>query len=99
MALRIDFTNMMGDVVDGGFRDRLDLCRAAFARRMLDFATPRRGRVGVSVLPTDDALPAVARLRGENARMFDDVITPGSAARRSDVALHGAAEASLERAR
>jgi glucose-6-phosphate isomerase len=80
MTLRIDYTNMMGDVIDGGvpaadWSGAPDLFRRAFAA-----AEQRRaaGELGFLALPGDDALHKqsldfAARSRGK----FDDVVVLG----------------------
>jgi glucose-6-phosphate isomerase len=80
MALRIDFTNMMGDVVDGGIAAS-DWASAAAAFREAHAGLERRrdaGELGFLSLPTDDALhhqslDFAAKRRG----MFDDIIVLG----------------------
>ncbi len=80
MALRIDFTNMMGDVVDGGI-SAADWTAAETAFRAAHAGLERRrdaGELGFLSLPTDDALhhqslDFAARTRG----MFDDIIVLG----------------------
>lgn len=80
MALRIDFTNMMGDVVDGGI-SAADWTSAGTAFRAAHAGFERRrdaGELGFLSLPTDDALhhqslDFAAKTRG----MFDDIIVLG----------------------
>jgi glucose-6-phosphate isomerase len=80
MALRIDFTNMMGDVVDGGI-SAADWTSAETAFRAAHAGLERRrdaGELGFLSLPTDDALhhqslDFAAKTRG----MFDDIIVLG----------------------
>src|SRR6476620_2529388 len=80
MALRIDFTNMMGDVVDGGI-SAADWTSAETAFRAAHAGLERRrdaGERGFLSLATDDALhhqslDFAAKSRG----MFDDVIVLG----------------------
>jgi len=80
MPLRIDFTNMMGDVVDGGIA-ATDWASAATAFRAAHAGLERRrdaGELGFLALPTDDALhhqslDFAAKTRG----MFDDIIVLG----------------------
>jgi glucose-6-phosphate isomerase len=80
MALRIDFTNMMGDVVDGGIA-ATDWTSAESAFRGAHAGLGRRrdaGELGFLALPTDDALhhqslDFAAKTRG----MFDDIIVLG----------------------
>ena len=58
MTLRIDYTNMMGDVVDGGIA-AADWKKApdAFRRAHAGFARRRdAGDLGFLSLPSDDAL-------------------------------------------
>jgi glucose-6-phosphate isomerase len=80
MPLRIDFTNMMGDVVDGGIA-AADWASAATAFRAAHAGLERRrdaGELGFLALPTDDvlhhqSLDFAAKTRG----MFDDIIVLG----------------------
>ena len=80
MTLRIDFTNMMGDVVDGGIA-AADWTSAGAAFRDAHAGLGRRrdaGELGFLSLPTDDALhhqslDFAAKTRG----MFDDIIVLG----------------------
>jgi glucose-6-phosphate isomerase len=80
MPLRIDFTNMMGDVVDGGIV-ATDWTSAATAFRAAHAGFLRRrdaGELGFLSLPTDDALhhqslDFAAKTRGR----FDDIIVLG----------------------
>jgi glucose-6-phosphate isomerase len=80
MPLRIDFTNMMGDVVDGGIV-ATDWTSAATAFRAAHAGLVRRrdaGELGFLSLPTDDALhhqslDFAAKTRGR----FDDIIVLG----------------------
>src|SRR5678810_84294 len=80
MALRIDFTNMMGDVVNGGIA-AADWTSAASAFRDAHAGLGRRrdaGELGFLSLPTDNALhhqslDFAAKTRG----MFDDIIVLG----------------------
>src|SRR5512133_4207587 len=80
MSLRIDFTNMMGDVVDGGIA-AADWTSAATAFRGAHAGLLRRrdaGELGFLALPTDDALhhqslDFAAKTRGR----FDDIIVLG----------------------
>jgi glucose-6-phosphate isomerase len=80
MSLRIDFTNMMGDVVEGGIA-AADWTSAASAFRTAHAGFERRraaGELGFLALPTDDALhhqslDFAAKTRG----MFDDIIVLG----------------------
>jgi len=80
MTLRIDFTNMMGDVVDGGI-SAADWTSAETAFRAAHAGLERRrdaGELGFLSLPTDDALhhqslDFAAKTRG----MFDDIIVLG----------------------
>jgi glucose-6-phosphate isomerase len=80
MALRIDFTNMMGDVIDGGIaRADWDAAPAMFAEAHRGFGKRRdAGELGFLALPTDDALHRQSvdyakRMRGK----FDDVVILG----------------------
>ncbi len=80
MTLRIDYTNMMGHVVDGGVAPA-DWSAAPDAFRRAQAAFNRRrdaGELGFLALPTDDALhrqstELAARARGR----FDDVVVLG----------------------
>ena len=80
MTLRIDFTNMMGDVVDGGIAAS-DWTSAEAEFRAAHAGLGRRrdaGELGFLSLPTDDALhhqslDFAAKTRG----MFDDIIVLG----------------------
>src|SRR5438270_14067717 len=80
MALRIDFTNMMGDVVDGGIAGS-DWSSATDAFRTAHAGLERRrtaGELGFLALPTDEALHRqsldfAAKRRGH----FDDVVVLG----------------------
>src|SRR6185503_18326273 len=80
MALSIDYTNMMGDVVDGGIA-AADWTSAANAFRNAHAGLGRRrdaGELGFLSLPTDNALhhqslDFAAKTRG----MFDDIIVLG----------------------
>jgi len=80
MTLRIDFTNMMGDVVDGGIA-AADWTSAEAGFRAAHAGLGRRrdaGELGFLSLPTDDALhhqslDFAAKTRG----MFDDIIVLG----------------------
>lgn len=80
MALRIDYTNMMGDVVQGGVAAG-DWTSAPDAFRRAHAGLGRRrdaGDLGFLALPTDDALHRqttdfAARVRGK----FDDVVVLG----------------------
>ena len=80
MTLRIDYTNMMGDVVDGGVAPA-DWSAApnAFRRAHAGFTRRRdAGELGFLALPTDDALhrqstEIAARTRGK----LDDVVVLG----------------------
>jgi glucose-6-phosphate isomerase len=80
MALRIDFTNMMGDVVDGGIA-AADWAGAPDAFRRAAAGLARRrdaGELGFLALPTDDALHRqstdfAAKVRGN----VDDVVVLG----------------------
>ena len=80
MTLRIDYTNMMGDVVDGGVA-RADWASAADAFRGAYAGLARRrdaGELGFLTLPTDDALHRqstdfAAKVRGK----FDEIVVLG----------------------
>jgi glucose-6-phosphate isomerase len=80
MTLRIDFTNMMGDVVDGGVAaPEWSSAPDAFRRAAAGLARRRTaGELGFLDLPTDDALHRqstdfAAKSRGK----FDDVVVLG----------------------
>jgi glucose-6-phosphate isomerase len=80
MTLRIDYTNMMGDVIDGGV-GRSDWALAADAFRGAYAGLVRRrdaGELGFLSLPTDDALHRqstdfAAKARGK----FDEIVVLG----------------------
>src|SRR5947208_2044561 len=80
MALRIDFTNMMGDVVDGGI-PTADWTAAATAFKSAHAGFEKRraaGELGFLALPSDEALhhqsiDFAAKRRGQ----FDDVVVLG----------------------
>src|SRR3954463_11915689 len=80
MTLRIDFTNMMGDVIDGGIA-AADWTSASEAFRRAHAGLGRRrdaGELGFLALPGDDALHRqttefAAKARGK----FDDVVVLG----------------------
>ncbi|HEX3867996.1 MAG TPA: glucose-6-phosphate isomerase, partial [Gemmatimonadaceae bacterium] len=80
MPLRIDFTNMMGDVIDGGISpsdwsaapDAFRRARAGFERRRT------AGELGFLALPGDAALHAQSTDFAERTRgKFDDVVILG----------------------
>jgi glucose-6-phosphate isomerase len=80
MTLRIDYTNMMGDVVDGGIAAGDWAAAPDVFRRALTGFDRRRdaGELGFLALPTDDALHRqsiefAAAARGK----FDDVVVLG----------------------
>ena len=80
MTLRIDYTNMMGDVVDGGVETAdWTSASAAFRGALAGFNRRRdAGELGFLTLPSDDALHRqstdfVARVRGK----IDDVVVLG----------------------
>ena len=80
MALRIDYTNMMGDVIDGGIaRADWDAAPSLFAKAYGGFGKRRgAGELGFLALPTDEALHRQSvdyakRMRGK----FDDVVILG----------------------
>ncbi len=80
MALRIDYTNMMGDVIDGGIaRADWDATPAMFTKAHGGFGKRRdAGELGFLALPTDEALHRQSadyakRMRGK----FDDVVILG----------------------
>lgn len=80
MALRIDFTNMMGDVVDGGISPA-DWTRAAEEFRNAHAVLGKRrkdGELGFLALPTDDALHQqstdfAAKAKGK----YDEIVVLG----------------------
>lgn len=80
MTLRIDYTNMMGDVIDGGV-GRSDWALAADAFRSAYAGLVRRrdaGELGFLSLPTDEALHRqstdfAAKARGK----FDEIVVLG----------------------
>jgi glucose-6-phosphate isomerase len=80
MALRIDFTNMMGDIVDGGIAAS-DWTSAAERFRGAHAGLERRrqaGELGFLALPTDESLHRqtvdfAAKARGR----FDDIVVLG----------------------
>jgi glucose-6-phosphate isomerase len=80
MTLRIDFTNMMGDVVDGGIA-AADWTAAAAAFRTAHAGLLRRrdaGELGFLALPTDDALHRqTVDFASKTRGMFDDIIVLG----------------------
>lgn len=80
MPLRIDFTNMMGDVVDGGIA-AADWAAApdAFRRAHAGFNRRRAaGELGFLALPTDDGLHRQSTDFAAAARgKFDDVVVLG----------------------
>src|SRR5438105_1137498 len=80
MTLRIDYTNMMGDVIDGGIAaadwaagpDAFRPAQAGFNRRR------DAGELGFLALPTDDALHRQSTDFAATARgKFDDVVVLG----------------------
>jgi glucose-6-phosphate isomerase len=80
MSVRIDYTNMMGDVVDGGVSPRdwgeaantFSQIHAGFLRRM------NAGDLGFLALPGDDALHRQSLDAAERAHgRFDDVVVLG----------------------
>jgi glucose-6-phosphate isomerase len=80
MTLRIDYTNMMGDVIDGGisvetWRGAAD----AFRRATSGFARRRgAGELGFLALPGDAALHAQSTNFAQQARgKYDDVVVLG----------------------
>ena len=80
MTLRIDYTNMMGDVIDGGIaRADWDAAPALFTKAYGGFGKRRdAGELGFLTLPGDEALHRqstdyAARMRGK----FDDVVVLG----------------------
>ncbi len=80
MTLRIDFTNMMGDVIDGGIAPS-DWAAAPNAFRAAHAGFERRraaGELGFLALPTDDALHRQSTEFAAGARgKFDDVVILG----------------------
>jgi glucose-6-phosphate isomerase len=80
MTLRIDYTNMMGDVVNGGIAAG-DWAAAPDAFRRAHAAFNRRrdsGELGFLALPTDDALHRRSTDFAASARgKFDDVVVLG----------------------
>jgi glucose-6-phosphate isomerase len=80
MTLRIDYTNMMGDVVDGGIAAG-DWAAAPDAFRRAHAGFNRRrdaGELGFLALPTDDALHRQSTEFAATARgKFDDVVVLG----------------------
>jgi glucose-6-phosphate isomerase len=80
MTLRIDYTNMMGDVVDGGIAAG-DWAAApdVFRRAQAGFNRRRdAGELGFLALPTDDALHRQSTEFAATARgKFDDVVVLG----------------------
>jgi glucose-6-phosphate isomerase len=80
MTLRIDYTNMMGDVVNGGIAAG-DWAAApdAFRRALAGFSRRRdAGELGFLALPTDDALHRQSTDFAAAARgKFDDVVVLG----------------------
>ena len=80
MTLRIDYTNMMGDVVEGGVpRDAWAGAPEAFRRAHAGFARRRdAGELGFLALPDDDALHRQSTDFAAQARgRFDDVVVLG----------------------
>src|SRR5579871_3473032 len=80
MTLRIDYTNMMGDVVDGGIAPAdWNAAPDAFRRAYAGFARRRDGsELGFLALPGDDTLHRqstefAGRVRGT----IDDVVVLG----------------------
>src|SRR5262245_60389203 len=80
MSLRIDYTNMMGDVVDGGV-GTADWSAAARAFERVHAGLVRRrdaGELGFLALPGDDALHRQSTDFAERNRgRFDDVVVLG----------------------
>src|SRR6266699_452220 len=80
MTLRIDYTNMMGDVIDGGIAAG-DWAAAPEAFRGAQSSFNRRrdaGELGFLVLPTDDVLHRQSTDFAATARgKFDDVVVLG----------------------
>jgi glucose-6-phosphate isomerase len=80
MALRIDYTNMMGDIVNGGIAAG-DWAAAPDAFRRAHAGFNRRrdaGELGFLALPTDDALHRQSTEFAAAARgKFDDVVVLG----------------------
>jgi len=80
MTLRIDYTNMMGDVVDGGVAAK-DWAAAPQAFRAAQSGFNRRrdaGELGFLTLPTDDALHRQSTdFAAAAGGKFDDVVVLG----------------------
>src|SRR5690242_11971251 len=80
MTLRIDYTNMMGDVIDGGIAaDAWRGASDAFRRAAAGLARRRdAGELGFLALPGDAALHAQSTTFAERARgKYDDVVVLG----------------------
>jgi glucose-6-phosphate isomerase len=80
MTLRIDYTNMMGDVVNGGIAADDWAAAPDVFRRALGGFNRRRdaGELGFLALPTDDALHRQSTEFAATARgKFDDVVVLG----------------------
>jgi glucose-6-phosphate isomerase len=80
MTLRIDYTNMMGDVIDGGIgADAWRGAADAFRRAAAGFARRRdAGELGFLTLPGDDALHRQSTDFAKQARgRYDDIVVLG----------------------